>query len=104
MTSIPGLPGDPLDRYRQHVRHLGLSEEAETALLTSVRDIMSSFVNRAFDDDPIQHVQAPTGLPLKSASAGEDVVSSSPTDPTTKKTSLADAFIPTVAHGQRKEG
>lgn len=102
MTSISGQPGDSLDRYRQHVRHLGLSWEAETALLLSVQDIMSNFVNRAFDDDAIQHVQALLPARPKSALAGDDVINSSPTEPT-QITSLTDAFIPTVALGQQKE-
>lgn len=99
MTMISGEPGDSIDQYRQHVRHLGLSREAETALLLSVRDIMSNFVNRAFDDDAIQHVQALLPAHPKSASAGDDVVNSSPIEPTQTK-SLADAFTPTVAPGQ----
>lgn len=95
MTLISSEPFESLDQYRQHVRHLGLSREAETALLLSVRDIMSNFVNRAFDDDAIQHVQALLPAPAKSASAGDDVINSSPVEPT-QTTSLADAFTPTV--------
>ncbi len=102
MTPITGQPVDTLDQYRQHVRHLGLSRDAETALLASVRDIMSSFVERAFEDDPIQHVQRnAAALAFKNALADGDVIDSSAIEKTTD--SLADAFTPTVAPGPRKE-
>jgi hypothetical protein len=102
MTMISSETGESVDQYRVHVRHLGLSRDAETALLLSVRDIMSNFVNRAFDDDAIQHVQALLPARPKDALAGDDVINSSPIEPTTT-TSLADAFTPTVAPGQQKE-
>ena len=102
MTLISSQPEESLDQYRQHVRHLGLSREAETALLLSVRDIMSNFVNRSFGDDAIQHLQALLPARPKDALAGDDVINLSPIEPT-HTTSLADAFTPTVAPGQHKE-
>lgn len=100
MTLPSGQPDDSLDRYRQHVRHLGLSREAETALLISVRDMMSNFVDRAFSDDPIQHVQALPEVP-KDAATVRDVLNSSATKVPTSN-SLADAFTTTVAPGRER--
>lgn len=47
------LAFDP-ERYRQHMAHLNMSEEAQLELLAIVYRIMESFVDRAFGDDATQ--------------------------------------------------
>jgi hypothetical protein len=47
------LAFDP-ERYRHHVAHLDMSEEAQIELLAVVHRIMESFVDRAFGHDAAQ--------------------------------------------------
>lgn len=45
-----------LSKYRIHVAHLDMSEGAREELLNVVWRIMGNFVDRAWNDDPVQHV------------------------------------------------
>ena len=47
---------DP-ETYRAHVDHFDMDADAKVALLRAVWLIMQSFVDRAFGDDPAQHVR-----------------------------------------------
>lgn len=55
-AAAPAYPAaaPDLDRYRQHVEHLDLSEARKAELLQAVWQIMRSFVDRAFGDDAAQ--------------------------------------------------
>lgn len=46
-----------LTKYRRHVEHLDLSDREKTELLAALWQIMESFVDRAFGDDPVQQAQ-----------------------------------------------
>ena len=52
----PPSPTSRLSKYRDHVAHLDMSEEAKDELLNIVWRIMGNFVDRAYGDDPVQHV------------------------------------------------
>jgi hypothetical protein len=52
----PQPPTSHLSKYRDHVAHLDMSEAAKDDLLNVVWRIMGNFVDRAFGDDPVQHV------------------------------------------------
>jgi hypothetical protein len=65
MNDTIGRPEQPLkvepsnltlSKYREHVAHLDMSDAAKDELLNVVWRIMGNFVNRAFGDDPVQHV------------------------------------------------
>jgi hypothetical protein len=45
-----------LDKYRRHIDHFDMPTEHKTELLRALWRIMQSFVDRAFGDDPAQHV------------------------------------------------
>lgn len=47
------LAFDPA-RYRHHLAHLNMSEDAQAELLDVLWRMMGSFVDRAFGDDPTQ--------------------------------------------------
>lgn len=52
--SSPAAPD--LERYRSYIADLNLPREEETELLLVIYRMMGSFVNRAWGDDPVQHV------------------------------------------------
>jgi hypothetical protein len=43
-----------LDHYLGHVAHLDMPIEMKIALIRSLHEMMQSFVDRAFGDDPVQ--------------------------------------------------
>ena len=48
------MSDDDFSRYLHHLAHLDLPLKAKIELLRVVQDIMCSFVDRAFGDDPVQ--------------------------------------------------
>lgn len=108
-SALPPLPVAPdsafdADKYRHHVAHLDMPDDRKAELLFSVWQIMQSFVDRAFGDDPVQlalaarHVDA---LDEQDESAGPSVVGSSPNHDTQK--GLTNAFRPNAAGARGKE-
>lgn len=93
-----------LDPYCRHLDHLDLGEDAKTELLLCLWQIMGSFVDRAFGDDPVQHV-----LGAVDRSDGKDtpvippVIESAPIQPTTDKIALSGAFQLNAVGMRRKE-
>lgn len=81
-----------VERYRQHVEHLDISEDRKAELLQAVWHIMRSFVDRAFGDDPAQLCRKAGDSRRLSGTAGDDAVieSEAVRDTTTK--SLAERF------------
>ena len=89
----------PLDieSYRVHVAHLGLSAEKETELLVTVWRMMGSFVDRAFGDDPVQHVNE---MRSRDETRRSVVVGLDKVQPQTDDASLSSAFSsPAAASG-----
>lgn len=66
-------PTDHLARYRPHLDGFDLTEAEKMELLQALWSIMGSFVERAFNDDPVQHVldatEKATGLAAENAAA-----------------------------------
>ncbi len=61
-----------IEKYRQYVDQFDLPEQEKVELINIVWRVMESFVDRAFNDDPVQHVQA---IPrAKDALASDDVL------------------------------
>jgi hypothetical protein len=50
----PASTADDLEQYLHHLGHLDMALPLKIALIRSVRDLMQSFVDRAFGDDPAQ--------------------------------------------------
>ncbi|WP_316356893.1 hypothetical protein [Devosia sp.] len=44
-----------LGQYREHLAHMSLPREREDEILHAIWTMMASFVDRAWDDDPVQH-------------------------------------------------
>ena len=92
------------DKYRHHVEHLDMPDDRKAELLFSVWQIMQSFVDRAFGDDPVQlalaarHVDA---LDEQDESAGPSVVGSSHNHD--NQQGLTNAFRPNAAGARGKE-
>lgn len=61
-----------IEKYRQHVEKFDLPEHEKIELINIVYKIMESFVDRAFNDDPVQHVQAISSA--KDALASDDML------------------------------
>ena len=55
-----------LNRYRVHLAHMALSPDREEQILLAIWRIMGSFVDRAWGDDPVQHVVDPRNKLLDS--------------------------------------
>ena len=51
--SLPGTPFLDLERYRVHLGGLDLSDAQATALLETLRSILSAFVDQAFGVDSV---------------------------------------------------
>ena len=102
----PVAPDSTFDpqTYRHHVAHFDMPEDRKTELLFAVGQIMQSFVDRAFGDDPVQqvlrvrHVDA---LSIEDESHASGVVGSSETHD--KQQRLTSAFRPNAADGRGKE-
>ena len=65
--SVPGAPPLDLERYREHLRGLDLSDAQAAELLETLRSILSAFVDQAFGVDSIllarpQHQDGPAEL------------------------------------------
>ncbi len=107
-TDMSGLPEKPeppsssahLSKYRPHLAHLDMSESAKDELLNVVWRIMGNFVDRAFCDDPVQHVNEirKVGEVRSAPVVGLGEVQSKP-----NTESLSSAFIPPAAGWGRKE-
>jgi hypothetical protein len=54
-TPTASSPEPELARYRRHVDHFDLPEAKKDELLRTIWQMMKSFVDRAFGDDPVQH-------------------------------------------------
>ena len=96
MTDIVGAAPD-LSRYRAQVAHL--SPESEADLLVTIWRIMGNFVDRAFGDDPVQHVNE---IRAKDEMRIPSVVSSGNTHPD-KEAHLSSAFSSPASGRERKE-
>jgi hypothetical protein len=93
------------DTYSHHVAHFDMPDDKKAELLFAVWQIMRSFVDRAFGDDPVQlavkarHVDA---LDAKDETAAPGVVSSSHKQTHAYQHDLTSAFQPSAA-GRRGE-
>lgn len=56
-ASAVNTMGYDLDKYRPHVDEFDLTDEQKQALLKSIWDVMESFVDRSFQDDPVQQIR-----------------------------------------------
>jgi len=93
-----------LEPYRRHLDHLDIPDEAKSQLLAAVWQIMDSFVDRAFGDDPVQHLRgAVDGCAAKDALKAAPVLGSGPTSPSLDKTRPAGAFRASAARSRGKE-
>ncbi|MCR0981847.1 hypothetical protein [Roseomonas populi] len=104
-TAIPAVmpPASPdLSHYSQHVAHLDLSEVRKAELLQAVWQIMRSFVDRAFGDDPAQLCRKAGDSKLLNGQAADDAVLASEPVQDTNNKSLTHAFAG-QAGGDRKE-
>lgn len=90
--------GLDLSRYRSYVAHLGLAPEREDAVLLSVWAMMGGFVDRAFGDDPVQHVHE-----IRAKDEGHSTVMLGSTKSQTKDASLSSAFSKPAAGRRKKE-
>lgn len=100
-------PGFDPERYRRHIDHLDMPDDSKADLLRAVWQIMQSFVDRAFGDDPAQlaikaraHVDAfvVTDEPGPAA-----MVTSLPEQTHHHQTKLASAFRQPSAGPRREE-
>lgn len=104
---VPPVASDAVfdaEKYRHHVAHIDMPDDRKAELLFAVWQIMQSFVDRAFGDDPVQqvlrvrHVDA---LSMEDETAGPSVVGSSETHD--KQQRLTSAFRPNAADRRGKE-
>jgi hypothetical protein len=94
-----GLPESrDLSRYRSHVAHMGLAPEHEAELLATIWHIMENFVDRAFGDDPVQHVHEMRVMDdgRSKVMLGSDKIQSQTQD------RLSSAFVLPAAGGRKK--
>lgn len=83
------LAFDPT-RYRHHLAHLNMSAEAQAELLRVLWQMMGSFVDRAFGDDPTQlAVKAGDSRKLGRDRPGSNAVSSEENPSTTQGQAIA---------------
>jgi phytoene/squalene synthetase len=54
-TPTASSPEPELARYRRHVDHFDLPDAQKDELLRTIWQMMKSFVDRVFGDDPVQH-------------------------------------------------
>jgi hypothetical protein len=54
--NLPDAAADSIAGYLTYIAHLDMPLSAKIEMISALRGIMSSFVDRAFGDDPIQHV------------------------------------------------
>lgn len=57
MTKDDEDTGLDAEKYREYVDDFDLTEEQKIMLLKSVWDVMQTFVDRAFEDDPVQQLR-----------------------------------------------
>lgn len=88
-----------MDRYRSYIAHLNLPRNQEDTLILEVFRMMGNFVDRAFGDDPVQHVHEMRARDEKQI---PPVVSSADINPK-DDTSLSSAFASPAAGRERKE-
>lgn len=91
------------ERYRRHVAHLDMSEERKTELLYAVWDIMRSFVDRAFGDDPTQLARKDGDEIQVAREARLSAVISSADHNNPGERALRAAFQKGAGRGRRKE-
>lgn len=96
----PSASGLDLSRYREHVAHLDMPDAAKDELLNVVWRIMGNFVDRAFGDDPVQHVNEIRG---RREVRHRPVVGLAEVQSKPNTESLSSAFIPPAAGRGRKE-
>ena len=89
-----------LSRYRSHVVHLNLAPEREAELLVTVWHIMENFVDRAFGDDPVQHVHE---MRVMDEDGPAVMVGSGNTQSQPYDDRLSSAFASTAAGRRKKE-
>lgn len=105
---LPPVASDDVfdaEKYRHQVAHFDMPDDRKAELLLAVWQIMQSFVDRAFGDDPVQQVLAARhvdGLAVTDESAGPSVVGSSQTYDNQQQR-LTSAFRPTAADRRGKE-
>jgi hypothetical protein len=91
--------GIRLDDYRGHLAPFGMTREREDEVLASLLHMMSSFVDRAFGDDPVQHVH---GM-HSTDDVLPDVVIALDETHTDTEVRLSRAFASPAAGGRKKE-
>lgn len=84
--------------YLSYIAHLDMPLSAKIEMVSALRQIMASFVDSAFGDDPIQHVHE---MHVRDEKRIPAVVSSGNTFQNTKAR-LSSAFT-SPARGKRKE-
>lgn len=91
-----------LGRYREHVAHMGLDADQEKEILTTIYRMMGNFVDRAWGDDPVQHLSAVDRFQATDAPAIPAVLDSNSLDADAPKSKFATTFQQQV-RGRRKE-
>jgi len=89
-----------LDRYRIHLAHLNMPTERQTALLLALEHILASFVDRAFGDDPVQHVHESVARDEKTI---PPVVKSEESNPKQDDTRRSSATLLSAADGRTED-
>ncbi|GAA4170809.1 hypothetical protein GCM10023069_29430 [Shinella granuli] len=104
---VPPVASDVVfdaEKYRHHVAHFDMPDDRKAELLFAVWQIMQSFVDRAFGDDPVQQVlraRHVDSLSIEDESAASSVIGSSETH--NKQQRLTSAFRPNAADRRGKE-
>lgn len=57
---MSATPRPDVSKYRVHLAHMGLPPEREDEIILSIQRIMTSFVDRAWNDDPVQQLRLKT--------------------------------------------
>lgn len=94
------MSDDDFSRYLHHLAHLDLPLEAKIEMLRAVQDIMRSFVDRAFGDDPVQHVNE---IRARDEVRRSPVIASEKVQSQTDDADLSSAFASPAADRGRKE-
>jgi hypothetical protein len=91
-------------QYRAHLTHMGLPPEREEEIILSVQRIMTSFVDRAWEDDPVQLLGLTMTSSEDNASGRHNkMVGLALRQDHTQTAVLSDAFQPNAARKRKKE-
>lgn len=94
---------DDLSRYLHYIAHMDLPLEGKIELLRTLRNLMQSFVDRAFGEDAVQLARK-DGDQIKIAHAGDSApVVGSKNHTNTGDKALTGAFTKRAGRAKRKE-